>query len=251
MEKPRNVVILRHAESAGNRAHRLSRGGDHSHFTPQFRRLPQSLWPITEDGQQQVAAARDWLRARQLTNFVVQMRSPYTRTTQTADGLELPGQWIDDPDLRERFTGDMEKESYPDPERQALFAEHIAEFARDPVSWRPPNGESMLDMIERVARPLQRAFELARGGNVILVSHLEAIIPLRFHMERMTPEDFAEAQRRDDRCFKEIGNCRILHYTREDPFTGHLEPDFQWMRSVCAINDSNPGWSRIMRSSRS
>lgn len=40
----------------------------------------------------------------------------------------------------------------------------------------------------------------------------------------------------DDR--DKIWNCQIIHYTRRDPETGIVAPNFYWVRSICPWDTS-------------
>lgn len=101
--------------------------------------------------------------------------SDLSRAAETADAiaagrLRLPH----DPGLREINFGRWERMTFA--EAEAADPDLFRSFYEDPGDVRAPNGESWREASERVGRAADRIVSEHRGGDVIVVSHMGAIL---------------------------------------------------------------------------
>ena len=229
MTLPIDLMLVRHGQSEGNKAKRLSEAGDHSAFTEAFRRRHTSGYRLSALGRDQARQAGHYLHTFGGT-FDRFITSEYIRAMETAARLGLPNaQWLCDYNLTERDWGDLT--SYPEPEREEKFGEVLRGQDVEPFFWRPPNGESFAQLCLRVDRALDTLHRECSDKRVIIVCHGEVMWAFRIRLERMSQVRFRElhfSQRSEDR----IHNCQILHYTRRDVVTGRLGKYANWMRMI-------------------
>lgn len=253
MSLPRNLTLLRHAESEGNWAIKLSEKGDHSLFTPEFRKRHNSTFHLTDKGIEQAKIAGDWIRKNIGPEFDGYYTSPYFRAMETAALLRIPfAQWDSSEfALRERDWGDLDIVS--DEEKKTKYREAMEARQTDGFFWRVLNVEPMSDVCLRVERFLQRISRECGGKNIIIVSHGETMVAFRVILEGLTPWEYALMESAPDKKGKSgILNCQALQYTRENPENPRskkLSPNFTWMRSVCATSPrlSSNIWTKIER----
>jgi broad specificity phosphatase PhoE len=155
------LVLIRHGESEGNRDRVFTR-------TPEV--------PLTEAGRAQVRRAAEWIGTRYRPVGIVS--SPFLRARQTAAVL---AEWLALPvrieeDLREQSYGELAGQPYAalreasdyDPERYWL--------------WRPPGGETLVEVAARAGPALDRVAAGAPGDDVIIVSHGGVMMALWRHV---------------------------------------------------------------------
>ncbi len=244
---PLDLVIVRHGRSEGNEANSASRKGDNRHFTEEYRARHGSQWRLTGLGCRQADAAGEWLRANNLSRFDRYYTSDYIRARETAVHLDLPdASWFPAPRLRERDWGGLE--SIPEQERLDKFREEIERRQVQPFYWRPPYGESMADLTDRIDMVLGTLSRECSDKRVIIVCHGEVMWGFRVLLERMGQERYMELDA-SKHPFDKIHNCQILHYTRRDPETGLITPYYNWMCSICPWNTalSSNEWQPIER----
>ena len=91
---PINLVVVRHGQSEGNIANRMSEAGDHSAYTEQFMNRHSSSFRLTEKGRRQAALAGSYIRKEFLdkwgNGFDRYLTSDYNRAMETASLLTLP-----------------------------------------------------------------------------------------------------------------------------------------------------------------
>jgi probable phosphoglycerate mutase len=153
------LLLIRHAESEGNRD-RL--------YTPH----PEV--PLTERGHAQAAAAADWLAGSSRPRVIVS--SPFRRARQTAAILATrAGVPIEiEPDLRERNYGALAGLPYETPRPDY---DHSAYW-----TWRPPEGESLIEVVERAGAALDRIARNVGVDEAIVVSHGAVMVALWRHV---------------------------------------------------------------------
>jgi probable phosphoglycerate mutase len=156
------LLLVRHGESAGNALRR---------FTDSDR------VPLTSLGREQAARTAAFLRASFAPGRVVS--SPFARALQTAEiiasDLGLPIGL--EPDLREQFLGELHGQSYD----AALATPGYDCLPR--WEWRPPAGETLVEVRERMGRALAAIARESIGRDVVVVSHAGAIQSGWAHVE--------------------------------------------------------------------
>lgn len=247
MTMPRNLVLVRHGESEGNVAVKLSKRGDHSAYTDEFVERHSSEWRLTDLGVEQAQQAGAWLRENIGSEFGRYYTSEYERAKETAFYLSLPNAiWYRDFSLRERNWGDLDVMS--EQQKRIRFSEVIKRRKTDGLYWTPPNGESHADLCMRLVRTLHTLHRECTDMDVIIVCHGEVIRAFRFLLERWTPRQFTENDSSRNP-YDKIHNCQIVHYTRINPETGEEAPHLDWVRSVCPtdLSRSRNEWEVVTR----
>ncbi len=177
---PVDLVFVRHGQSEGNEAREQSKQGDDSSYTPEFRARRNREWRLTDLGVAQAEAAGSWVRDQVSSTFSRYYTSEYLRARETAGNLGLPGAcWVQDILLRERSWGRADF-VMPESERYERFSAELAARREDPCYWRPPEGESLVEVCLRAERVLNRLRRDCRGGSCILATHEDVMWAARF-----------------------------------------------------------------------
>jgi broad specificity phosphatase PhoE len=164
------LVLCRHGESVRNYASRLAHQGD---FTLLRQQLVEDAyepgWPLTDRGWEQAASTGAWLRQSFADGFDFAYVSPYNRTLQTAKGLGLEQEFVQDWRLRERHWGDVASA-----EGAYSAEQYLGDLGKclDP-EWKAdlPGSEALSDLTPQVRKFVQdRLFGLVRGS-VLVVGH--------------------------------------------------------------------------------
>ena len=213
MSRPALLVLVRHGESQRNVAKKRNRFFLDDEARKPIRGVPDHLIGLTEVGRAQALATGLALRDT-FGTFDQLYHSGYRRTIETTDGLleAYP------PEvraairirhhlfIRERDQGhayDM-----TDAEAAAAFPwlqDYWTMFG--PFFARPPGGESLAQVCERVYAFLQKLARTMAGKRVLVVTHGGTIWCFRYVLERWTYE---EAERRFQT--EHIANCSVTSY---------------------------------------
>jgi NAD+ kinase len=249
MSLPLDLVLIRHGQSEGNAAKRLSEQGDETGFE-RLKDLHTRSYRLSEKGREEAAITGNWLKEEfynEGKGFDRFITSEYMRAMETAALLDLPNaEWFRNFYLTERSWGDLE--SCPESEKEEKFGEALRMRTIEPFFWRPPNGESFAELCLRLDRVLQTLHRECSNMRVVIVCHGEVMRAFRVLLERMPQQDF-----RDLALSKEkehaVYNCEVFHYTRRDPETGNVAEHANWVRRI-RPNESpvwNTGWFEIKR----
>jgi NAD+ kinase len=245
---PIDLVLVRHGQSEGNAAKRLSEQGDHSAYTATFRERHTAHFRLTDLGREQAGRVGRFIKQEFLQHsaFDRYLTSEYVRAMETAAHLELPGaEWLCDFYLTERNWGELD--SLPENERYEKFGDALRRRKVEPFFWASPNGETFTDLCLRVDRVLGTLHRECSDKRVIVVCHGEVMWAFRVRLERMSQVRFRQlylSTRPDDR----IHNCQVFHYTRCDPETRRLASHANWMRWARPSEDQGgTEWMRIAR----
>lgn len=209
---PRYLLLIRHAESLGNKRMRQA---DQDPNNPELIALLKEMldkdWPITPEGKRRAEWAGELYQT--LFNFERGLPKLYSsshlRAILTSSGiskkwerpsclwqrsdedLEWPT-WIIDPDLCERSWGTKDNLSWK--QFELWYPDQFREYMRDPLRFRPdfPGAESILDVRNlRAIRFLQRLErECSQDDLVIVVSHADWILACRSLLENLDPFQF-------------------------------------------------------------
>lgn len=250
MTLPIDLFLVRHGQSEGNVARRRSEAGDHTAYTEEFRDRHSASFRLSTKGREQAKQAGRYLRKHYLGNGSVFDRyytSEYIRAVETAGLLDLPNaDWFRDVYLTERDWGELDV--CPENERAERFGAELRRREIEPFFWRPPNGESFMQLCMRVDRVLETLHRECSDKRVILVCHGEVMRAFQVRIERLSQERFRElvfSERPEDR----IHNCQITHYTRRHPVTHKIFPYTGWV-SWARPTDEPPrvsDWQKIER----
>jgi broad specificity phosphatase PhoE len=251
MSMPLHFVLVRHGESEANFARDHARKGNDAYFTDEYRKRADRSSRLTPKGEKQAAAAGKWIQ-----RFIFETHlpdgfgrydcSPYTRTMETAGTLGLPSaNWRLSYLLRERDWGDIE--GLTKDEFAKNYPDSLAKQKRDPLLWKPPGGESIMEMTEsRVREVYDTCHRELSDSSFLGVTHGEFMWGNRYALEHPTIEEWMEWEKDPD---QDLHNCQILHYTRVNPETGEIAKNISWFRSVDPYNNpDSPGeWQTIIK----
>lgn len=242
---PVELVLVRHGQTEGNLARERSKKGDKGLWTPEFRERPGRLWRLTDLGIEQAKAAGSWVCENMDPHFSRYITSEYPRAKETAGHLGLPeAEWEEEFYLRERLWGPLE--NLPEDERWERYREELNRHKADSFYWRPPHGESMAEVCERVDWVLYTLHQECAGGSVIAVCHEDVMWAVRARLERLSQERWQALKLSGDPRDR-VHNGQVISYTRRDPSTGEVCPDYRWTLSVCPYDSSlsRNEWERI------
>jgi NAD+ kinase len=236
---PVNLFLIRHGESEGNRAKRLSEGGDHSVINS-LRNTHTSMWPLTQKGFEQGTVTGAFLQSYLILNRIHINRmfvSSYARAMQTAAALNLKdADWKIDPRIAERNWGSLDRLS--EEERRERYAEVLAMRDVEPYFWMPPDGECFNALLIRV-RDLVDSLDRSNYENVVVVCHGEVIKAFRIVLHGLTPMEYAKMEFSKDQRDR-VHNCQIDHYSRRNPHTWDLGKRISWRTVFRPAESDNP-----------
>ncbi len=231
MTMPIDLVLVRHGQSEGNVAVKTAESGDNRHFTEEYRRRHNSVLRLSDKGIAQAKSAGDFIKKHVGDMFDRQYMSHYLRAQETALHLNLPNKrWREDIFIRERSWGDFD--SIPADEREQVSARAAIEKDTNPFYWRPPNGESIADVAQRLKSTIiDTLHRECSDMRVVMVCHGEIMWAFRFLLEGMTVGYYHKIEAsRDPK--NRMRNCQVLWYTRRDS-SARVTPKFQSVTMVC------------------
>lgn len=249
---PENLIVVRHGESVGNLAKRMSEKNDNS-LLARLHGSHTAHWPLTKKGIDQAQKTGRFINSCLVDDekiyFDRMYVSSYARAMQTAAHLDLiRSNWIVDTRITERDWGELDRMT--EDERHEKFGEAIAMREVEPFFWTPPNGESMNDVTLR-NRDFIDSLHRADKNGVIAVCHGEVAKNLRMIFFGYTPMEYAEMEFSKDSA-RRIHNCQIDHYTRRNPDTLECSDRLEWFRYYRpsqggTIEDFSSSWQHIPR----
>jgi len=236
MALPIDIVLIRHGQSEGNLARRLSEKCDHRAIE-KLSECHSKNFRLTDLGRQQASLAGTWFdfnfyhsRGFKHSGFDRCYTSEYFRAVETAGLLNIPNsEWLCNFYLCERDWGDLE--TCPEDKRWRKFGDALRLREKEPFFWKPPNGESFVSLCLRINRVLDTLRCECSGKRVILVCHGEVMWAFRVLLERMSQQNFKKLHLSKNSDNK-IYNCQIFHYTRRNPKNDEITPHINWFRSV-------------------
>lgn len=217
MNRPALLVLVRHGESERNIAKRQNRFYLNDEARKAVKGIPDHRISLTDEGRRQAAvtgrAIRDAFGA-----FDYVIHSGYARTAETAAAIlaAYPAEERRQMHvrhhlfIRERDGGhayDM-----TDAEATAAFP-WLQEYWNTvgPFFARPPGGESLAQVCERVYAFLQKMARTMAGRRVLVVTHGGTLWCFRYVLERWTYEE-AESRFRTEA----ILNCSVTSYRYDE-----------------------------------
>jgi probable phosphoglycerate mutase len=155
-------LLVRHGESEAN----------------SWRRFTDSEFdPLSATGRDQAGRAAAFLRARFAPMRIIS--SPFTRARQTAEiisaALSAPIEF--EPALREQFLGLLHGQPY-DAAPATPGYESLSRW-----EWRPPGGETLLEVQARAVPALLAIARASLGRDVVVTSHAGTIQSCWAHLE--------------------------------------------------------------------
>jgi broad specificity phosphatase PhoE len=208
---PSELLLVRHAESAGNVARDKAEAAGLPIIDIAERDMDVGLSPR---GEAQARALGEWLRALGSAQPEVVVSSPYRRAEQTAQlalsgaELSLPVQL--DERLRERDFGMLDRltslgiqQRLPE---QAEARKRLGKFF-----YRPPGGESWTDVALRVRSVLDSLSREHPQQRVMVVAHEVVILVFRYVLERMREQELLELGHKIP-----LANCSVSSFAFDE-----------------------------------
>ncbi len=216
MDRPSCLVLVRHAESARN----VAKKGSAFFADDESRRAVHGVAdyavPLTAEGVRQAERTGRALRAR-FGTFDYVYNSGYRRTVETTEGIlraftEEERSTIkvrQNVFIRERDSGyayDMTTA-----EAEAAFP-WLQEYWKTSGSFfaRPPGGESVAEVCERIYLFINMLFRDRAGQRVLVVTHGVTLRAFRFLLERWTYDEVSDRFRKDP-----PQNCSVTVYEHD------------------------------------
>lgn len=214
------LTVVRHGQSTANAAFALAEAACRVESGVTGRDADIALSPL---GQAQAVALGHRFGALAVEHRPqVVLCSPYLRALQTwrvaadaaraADGPDLSAPRIDDR-LRDRVMGELELLT-----GAAIAARYPAEAARRAAvgefHWRPPGGESLLDVAARLRTLLDEVRREHAGARVLLVAHDSVVLMLRHLVDGLSLPDLESVVR-----VGMVANASVTRWTGD---TGRL-----------------------------
>jgi broad specificity phosphatase PhoE len=204
---PSSLMLVRHAESAGNVARDLAESQGMASIDIALRDMDVALSPR---GEGQAQALVSWLRDSSRTPEVV-LASPYVRAEMTArlatEALEVD--IVVDERLREREFGMLDRltrlgieQRYPE---QAEARARLGKFYH-----RPPGGENWCDVALRVRSALDTISRQYAGRRVMVVSHEVVILMFCYVLQHLREADVLELSRAHP-----LANCSVTSFAAD------------------------------------
>lgn len=234
--RPALLVLVRHGQSQRNVVKKVNRFYLDDEARKAVKGVPDHLIELTDEGWRQAQVTGVAMR-EQYGVFDYVVHSGYRRTVQTCDAILAAYSEEERARMpvrhhlfvRERDGGhayDM-----TDAEAQAAFPwlnDYWTTFG--PFFARPPGGESLADVCERVYAFLQKLTRTMAGRRVLVVTHGGTMWCFRYVLERWTYE---EAERRFTT--ESNPNCSVTAY-RFDAAVGRLV-----LETTAAVHWGVPG----------
>lgn len=241
MNAPENLVISRHAQSFHNWAKQeVIVSQTETRHTDEFEASLGRKIELTDLGHEQAVALGGLVKGLGIT-FDAFFVSPATRALQTAKGMDLPGaEWQITRQIRERDYGIIDT---------MAPSKYVSEFPRnaqlreqDPLYWRPPSGESIVEVVDRIGAFTRMLHEEYAGANIFVLSHGDFMWASMCSLESLSDDEW-EARYRDED-FR-IRNTSTLHYSRRNPHTDSIDPVINWVRRLHPIDAPDAPWEHL------
>jgi 2,3-bisphosphoglycerate-dependent phosphoglycerate mutase len=190
MDRPRRLVLVRHAESMRNEAKKGSVYFADDEARRTVRGVPDHLNPLTQRGHKQALQTGQALRER-FGCFDYVYHSGYARTIQTIDGILAAYTEAERRRMKVR-SNIFIRERDPGYAFDMTVAEAEAAFPWLDEYWqtfggffaRPPGGKSLADVVDQVYTFLNMLFRDRAGQNILVGTHGGTLRCFRYILER-------------------------------------------------------------------
>ena len=206
------LLVVRHGESQGNVA-REAAESDAAEVIAIGRDPDVELSDL---GKQQASAVGRWLRSLPVSGRPVAVwSSPYLRAAQTAEialaEAGLAERVHRDERLRDRELGVLDRLTSTGV-RTRWPAEAERRRSLGKFYYRPPGGESWVDVALRLRSLLADVERADVHGSALIVSHDAVIMLIRYLFEELD-----ESELLDIAASQPIGNGSVTRFVRDDP----------------------------------
>lgn len=202
---PRELVLIRHAESAGNVANVAAIEQGRHELDLALRDMDV---PLSALGQSQAHELGAWFASHDRPDVVI--CSPYLRAVQTATIATGASDLVLDERLREREFGILDRLTKAGIEarhpEQAAARAFLGKFFH-----RPPGGESWADVAARVRGFVTDLRLDYADRRVVVFTHQAVIMVFRYVLEGLTESELLAIDRAE-----EIVNTGVTTYVQDD-----------------------------------
>lgn len=227
---PVNLFVIRHGESLGNLAKRMSERGDNS-LLEKLHGTHTAHWPLTKKGVEQAKAAGAFMNALSVEQKMFFNRiyvSSFARAMETAGHLDLPSAgWLIEDRITERNWGSFDH--LTEEERQEKFGNLLDMRQVEPFFWSPPDGEDFNNLVMRIRNFITSMDRVEINENVVVVCHGEVMKAFRIVFTHMKPWEYADMEFSKE-SLQRIHNCQIDHYSRRDPEKHEVSRRLEWLQ---------------------
>lgn len=209
---PAELILIRHAESAGNVARERAHASKQATIEIEER---DADVPLSPRGRRQAHALGEWLGTTVRAPVGV-ITSSYARARETAEvaaraaGWTRVGPGCSDERLREREFGVLDRltqlgitQRYPE---QVAARQALGKFY-----YRPPGGESWVDVILRVRSVVETLRRDYGGRHVVIVTHQVVVLCMRYVIEHLDEAAILAIDRAGD-----VANCGLTRYVYDE-----------------------------------
>lgn len=159
----------------------------HTRATEEGRLYTDPAAELTPDGVKQAHAVAHWIKDRR-PDRLLSSTSRRVLTTAEIIGSELAMPVCTVENLNEWNVGDWEGRTYLDIKKND--PELYKSWSGDPIMMRPPGGESVADMVDRVKERLDFLINEYDGKTVALVTHAGIVRSILIHALGMPVRNF-------------------------------------------------------------
>jgi NAD+ kinase len=237
-ETLQHLILVRHGESEGDVRRAAWKRGE---LTPAVK-LPEEE-ELTAKGEAQSQRAGVWIAKNIIRTYGLQYFdgcyvSSALRGEQSAAAMDLAGVvWQDNYNLDERNRGHIR--GLRAEQHRGLFPDSYAAMKANPLTWVPPDGESIAQVAVRARQFLS---DIEGALTVLAVTHRDWMWAAMQPLEGLSDEELLAVNT------DEIHNAHITHYTSIDPVSGEQAPALLWKRSIDPVDlDAEAPWQYLAK----
>jgi broad specificity phosphatase PhoE len=217
MNRPALLVLVRHGQSERNIAKKQNRFYLNDEARKPVKGIPDHRITLTDEGRRQASVTGTAIReAFGVFDYVI--HSGYTRTAETTEAILAAYSAEEQRQMRVRHHLFIRERDgghaydMTDAEATAAFPwlqDYWNTFG--PFFARPPGGESLAQVCERVYAFLQKMARTMAGRRVLVVTHGGTLWCFRYVLERWTYKEAEERFRTEA-----IQNCSVTSYRYDE-----------------------------------
>lgn len=252
---PLNLILIRHGESEGNLAKFKALSENNNELYEKLESRKNPFYRLTQNGREQIEYTSRWLKENikfKIDNFY---SSEYIRALETALLLDIEyAHWEIKTYLREKDNGMLSGLS-PDFKTEN-YSQEIKRKEDSLFYYAAPGGESVINCINRAESFLNSTINKTTDKtitptekSILCVCHGGIMNSFRLLIENIRGTDINKIKKMlsgDE----QIYNGQILWFSRKNPFTNKINPNYKWLYTICpwkikTINYDLKDWTEI------
>lgn len=241
---PLNLILIRHGESEGNLAKFQALHENNNELYEKIENRKNPFYRLTKNGREQIEYTSKWLKKNIEFNIDNFYSSEYIRALETALLLDIPhANWEINTYLRERDNGMLSGLS-PNFKTEN-YSQEVKRKEDSLFYYAAPGGESVINCMNRVESFLNSTMDekiTKTEKSILCVCHGGIMNSFRLLIENIRGTD-------KDKIYKmrfgeeKINNGQILWYSRKDPFTNKINPNYKWLYTICPWNKKTTNYN--------